>query len=943
MSAAPKVFISYSHDSQAHRDFVRGLADRLCNEGVECLIDQYINGFPPEGWQTWMENQIESADFVLLVCTDTYLRRYRKQETDGGKGVTFEGVVVSQHLYDAHYHNAKFIPVIPKQGSFDHVPVPLRAYSTYCLPDQYDDVYRVVTEQAQYLQPKLGTVRKLGRKVAVDRLPTVIGDFFGREVELALLDEALSTNNTRIIQFIASGGTGKTKLLRHWLNQHQDDIGNYIVWSFYSQGTSDSKQVSATPLFTEAFKAFGVDANQFTTDEDRADALLELLLEHQCLLVLDGLEPLQQGGSGFDGQLKDRAMKRLLQGLAQQHTSLCIITTRISVHDIRDRVHVLSHPLDNLRSVDGVQLLRSLGVQGNGRDLTGAVTEVEGHALTLHLLGNAITTYLEGDIRKRDTLDELVDDFDEQGRHAFKVMQAYQHWLRDDNGEPTAELQLLYLLGLFDHPVEVVVLQVLWDEHIVGLTAGIPLKAWKVALRDLREKHCLLSQHGENPHLLDCHPLIREYFGRQLEENQPETWQQAHKALYHYYKALPEKKLPDTLEEMQPLFHAVVHGCASGLYPQVMDQVFRPRIRRKSEFYTWKKLGAFNDDLSAVSNFFSQPWKVPVECLSDTRKGFVLSWAGFCLRSMGRLCEAVEPMQAGMKISEKQKDWKGAAIDASNLSELQLTLGHIAAAVTNGKRSAVYADRSGDMFWCMCSRITYADALQQAGEEDKALTLFLVAEQLQQEYQPEFPNLYSWWGFRYRELLLSEGKTDEALGRAKQDLKWAKYGGIILLRVALCQLTLGRAHHAKGDLPTAHDWLEQAVLGLREAGQQDDLPRGLLARAALHRDLNEFDKALQDLTEVWKIAEPSEMRLFQVDYHLEMARLLFANSLCLPPFEGENLPGTANSDWRASPFAKGGTRGILLHISEADRLVKKTGYHRRDPELAALKAQLKPN
>ena len=68
-----QVFISYSHDSDEHRTFVRELSDRLRNEGLDCLIDQYINGFPEEGWQRWMENQIEAADFVLLVCTETYL------------------------------------------------------------------------------------------------------------------------------------------------------------------------------------------------------------------------------------------------------------------------------------------------------------------------------------------------------------------------------------------------------------------------------------------------------------------------------------------------------------------------------------------------------------------------------------------------------------------------------------------------------------------------------------------------------------------------------------------------------------------------------------------------------------------------------------------------------------------------------------------------------
>ena len=192
-----KVFISYSHDSDAHREFVRGISDRLRNEGLDCLIDLYVNGFPPEGWQRWMENQIEAADFVLLVCTETYLRRYRGQETDGGRGVTFEGVVISQTLYDHYYRNTKFIPLIPTHGSLEHVPLTLKPYSTYCLPSDYDKLYRVLTGQAEYIAPPLGEIRSMPAAngyapttIHSDRLPTVKGGFFGRTAELQRLNDA---------------------------------------------------------------------------------------------------------------------------------------------------------------------------------------------------------------------------------------------------------------------------------------------------------------------------------------------------------------------------------------------------------------------------------------------------------------------------------------------------------------------------------------------------------------------------------------------------------------------------------------------------------------------------------------------------------------------------------------------------------------------------------
>lgn len=201
-----RVFISYSHDSEEHRTFVRGISDRLRQEGLNCLIDQYINGFPSEGWQRWMEKQIENADFVLLVCTPSYLQRFRGEARKGGRGVTFEGVVISQTLYDHYYRNTKFIPVIPDDGSFEHVPLPLKSYTCYTLPCEYDQLYRVLTGQAEYIAPPIGSIRAMPpanasapSPIISDRLPTVKGEFFGREAELKLINDAWAGNGTRII------------------------------------------------------------------------------------------------------------------------------------------------------------------------------------------------------------------------------------------------------------------------------------------------------------------------------------------------------------------------------------------------------------------------------------------------------------------------------------------------------------------------------------------------------------------------------------------------------------------------------------------------------------------------------------------------------------------------------------------------------------------------
>ncbi len=54
--SAKTVFISYSHDSGEHRKQVLGLSERLRRDGIETILDQYVNGTPEEGWPRWMMN-----------------------------------------------------------------------------------------------------------------------------------------------------------------------------------------------------------------------------------------------------------------------------------------------------------------------------------------------------------------------------------------------------------------------------------------------------------------------------------------------------------------------------------------------------------------------------------------------------------------------------------------------------------------------------------------------------------------------------------------------------------------------------------------------------------------------------------------------------------------------------------------------------------------------
>lgn len=160
---APRVFISYSHDSEEHRAAVLDLAQRLRGAGLDVRLDRYVTS-PPEGWPRWMMTQIEEADSVLVVCTPTYRRRFDGKERRGkGLGATFEGMLALQQVYEAGAENKKFVPVLfPGAAATQAIPLPLRPFTHFRVPVQFDDLVahlhgREAVEPAPLVQPTAKT------------------------------------------------------------------------------------------------------------------------------------------------------------------------------------------------------------------------------------------------------------------------------------------------------------------------------------------------------------------------------------------------------------------------------------------------------------------------------------------------------------------------------------------------------------------------------------------------------------------------------------------------------------------------------------------------------------------------------------------------------------------------------------------------------------------
>jgi tetratricopeptide (TPR) repeat protein len=1006
--SAKTVFISYRRDATG-KAFARSLKQELTRHGYDVFFD--VDSIDAGKWANQILTEVPVRSHFLLLLTPGALDRCVNE--DDWVRQEFEAAVKSERnivpIREESVDLAKLREECPEymKGLFDFQIATVRQ-------DGFES--DIVDLLERYIPPHKApsTARTSTASFHADISRIVKyapAELIGREDETEILNDAWDQvvrgekKRPHILTFVALGGEGKTSLVAKWAaNLAADDwpgCDAVFAWSFYSQGTREQLAASADLFLKEALIFFGDDADkQFAASPagafEKGQRLARIVASRRSLLILDGLEPLQyptEAKAFKPGELKDQGIAKLLKDLATTNLGLCIVTTRIEMPDLNafKGGAVIETHLKRLPRAAGVNLLKSLGVKGSERrdktlkdsdpngekvnEFEKLVEDVKGHALTLTLLGGFLSRAFHGDIRQRDRVkfekaDEKID-----GGHAFRTMAAYEQWLlRDGGDEGQREVAVLRLLGLFDRPADGGCLAALLQPPAIqGLTeplVGLAEEDWQFCLTGLESAKLLTVSRDDsanphsaitNPQSLDAHPHLREYFAKQLREKNPDAWRTAHRRIYEHLCAITPDKPQPTLEDLQPLYQAVAHGCQAGLHHEALHNVYGARLLRgtgNGGFYSARKLGLFGSDLGGIACFFELPWNRVSSLLKEDEQAWMLNEAARALSALGRLTEALEPIRAGLKTRLNQEVWKSASVIASNLSELELTLGEVAGAVGDSEQAVAYADRSGDAFQRMHRRVRAADALHQAGRRAKAETLFREAEQMQAESDRAYPLLYSLSGFQYCDLLLAAPERDawrmtlelktpnleremsiessrQVSRRMAKLFEW-RVASDGLLAIALEHLTQGRASLyevvlAVDDLPfkTQNSELktsiDTAVDDLRRAGQQQYLPLGLLTRAWL-RFLTGArtgpESAQEDLDEAWEIAERGPMKLFMADIHLYRARL----------FGGmKDEGGGMKYPWDKNP--DGTARGPKDDLAAARKLIEQCGYWRRKEEL----------
>ena len=978
------IFLSYRRQDEP--GYVGRLADRLTLAfGEHSVFRDLDTIIPGSDWKLVLSEAVTNSRVVLTVIGKRW-QSILLAKQDGEDYVRFE-------LNLANRLKKPVIPILLDGSGFEsnldmgdlnwlknlqHLEISDRQQKRW--EHGVELLIKQIAELAG-MQPlnRLADNKKL-KRIVTTRLPKTGEFLIGRESEIDVLNEAWQNPRTNIVQIAASGGIGKTQLIKKWresiVTKPSHGGAEFVFdWSFYSQGTQ--QEASSEIFFRNILKQFG-EISTFTDPWEKGEHLAELIRRQRSLLILDGLEPLQHAPGPMKGELIDKSIQALLRGLGEENSGLCVVTTREPVPDLVEISEPARRTIDlsTFTPKEGAALLR-IYVKDDKETLEKVSDEYGGHALALILLGTYVRDRLSGDISRIGEMIsqpkvELFKGAADLSHHAEKVMASYVRWFekeftgqdavihraavhllrlagfssrprvraayarwiekeatRKESAIYRAAVVILRLLGLFNRPAEAGCLGALRAKPIPGLTE--PLFAWgdtddlwKEAVIRLRQAH-LLADSATDDGSLDAHPIVREYFARELQGRSKRSARAAHGKLYEYLTSTEVAPLePNTSDEMMPLFHAVAHGCKAGLTKDGLEQVYWKRIQRGALFFNTRTLGDLGTELVALSHFFGGRWSRPSQELSLRKQGEVYRLSGFLLRALGRMEEAEKTMSEGMRIAWGLNDWKTTAEAATYFSSMKLMRGETAAAARLATFSIENADRSTDALWKIASRNQFANILMDMGRREAAAHVFDEIRNQKESSGLTWGGLiaYPYWQFQLNDLDLSSrflltigeqaGELEPIIDEIRAEVKLSQErreqgklknhasGAYPLLDMAFDELILGRTYILEAVLKTlgrydptealdnAAQYLASSISSFECARTEHELPRGYLHRAALGRLQVELalsgmlqeksSTAVQamlehDLARAESIAKRGSMIIWQIDAAVERARL----------------------------------------------------------------------
>jgi len=693
-------------------------------------------------------------------------------------------------------------------------------------------------------------------------------NFVGREEELETITSWYNDSEVRIGALIGWGGVGKSALVRKWydnLEANNIQPDGIFWWGFYRNAYLEQFLNALLRYVTGG----QIEAETIKGTWEKVERIKEYIHQGAHLIVLDGLEEMQKGQTSGEefGCMEHRECADMLKYLADtKGVGLCLITTRYPLKDIKkyEKTVYQKEDIERLSIEDGRRLFNKVGVKGKQEEIDSVIEEYDGHALSLTLLARYIVEDFGGDITKAKEIPPFYSDR-EAGGKTHRILLWYAKQLNEE------QIAFMKIFSLFRRAVR--------EEDFDGVFRAEMETEMNQALREMnvfsfkRMVDNLVDRRfisRDRDRTYATHPLIKNYFDSIFEKEDKKL---CHKRIYEYIgEYAPER--PETIEEMQPLFEQVEHGCAAGLYDEVFLEVYLEKIYRREERLIIHKLGAWETNLSLAKTFFPEGDISQMPLVSKKAdQSFLLNEAGLALLATGRPKEAEEIYKRKLDMNIKERQWEPASRGYRNLADLQFRIGELESGLESAKKALEMAEKAKSERDIKNSKVFLALILHLLGRDEEADEEFRHANELEGQISGE--RTYSHRGINYATFLISMERIDEAYELTRQNLEICQRNNW-QNSISRCYRCLGTIERIKGDYKEAEAHLKNALKIAWQIGVPDLEIESLLESARLNLDTQEYEDAIGDAEQVMRICERTGFRFYEPGVEIVLAKAYLA-------------------------------------------------------------------
>jgi len=165
MESNPTTFISYAWESIDLKNWVKELATRLRQNGIDAKLDQW-EIVPGDQMPHFMEKSVRENDYVIIICTPEY--KTKSENRIGGVG--YEGDIMTAEVLQNANHR-KFIPILKSGTKETSIPSWLQGKyfvnlsNDHHFKKNFEDLITTILNVRE-VAPSLGKISNKYNKVA---------------------------------------------------------------------------------------------------------------------------------------------------------------------------------------------------------------------------------------------------------------------------------------------------------------------------------------------------------------------------------------------------------------------------------------------------------------------------------------------------------------------------------------------------------------------------------------------------------------------------------------------------------------------------------------------------------------------------------------------------------------------------------------------------------